>query len=78
VDRAVGDRHNLTHAAGALASGFHARARTATIRAHLINVSARIARSAHRLTLHLPEQWPWQAAWDGLHAAVRRQPAATT
>ena len=38
--------HNLTRAAGALASGFHARATTATIRAHLINVPARIARRA--------------------------------
>ena len=70
--------HNLTRAAGALASMFHARARTATIRAHLINVPARFARSARRLTLHLPEGWPWQAAWDGLHAAVHRQPAAIT
>jgi hypothetical protein len=70
--------HNLTRAAGALASMFHARATTATIRAHLINVPARTARSARRLTLHLPEQWPWHAAWDGLHHAVHRQPAATT
>ena len=69
--------HNLTRAAGTLASMFHARARTATIRAHLINVPARIARSARRLTLHLPQGWPWQAAWDGLHAAVHRQPQAS-
>ena len=32
---------NLTRAAGALASAFHARATTATIRAQLINVAAR-------------------------------------
>ena len=68
--------HNLTRAAGALASMFHARATTATIRAHLINVPARIARSARRLTLHLPEGWPWEAAWDGLQEAVHR-PART-
>jgi hypothetical protein len=68
--------HNLTRAAGTLASTFHARATTATIRAHLINVPARIARGARRLTLHLPQDWPWQAAWKGLHAAVHR-PAAT-
>jgi hypothetical protein len=70
--------HNLTRAAGTLASMFHARAATATIRAHLINVPARIARSARRATVHLPEHWPWQAAWTGLHTAVHRQPAATT
>lgn len=33
--------HNLTRAAGALASAFHAKATTATIRDHLINVPAR-------------------------------------
>jgi hypothetical protein len=64
--------HNLTRAAGALASAFHARATTATIRAHLINVPARVARSARRAILHLPQQWPWQDAWEGLHLAVQR------
>jgi hypothetical protein len=71
--------HNLTRAAGCLAGTFHARATTATIRAHLINVPARLARSARRLTLHLPKPWPWQPAWQTLHAALRRtlhQPAA--
>jgi len=33
---------NLTRAAGCLASAFHARATTATLRAHLINVPARL------------------------------------
>jgi hypothetical protein len=69
--------HNLTRAAGTLASMFHARATTATIRAHLINVPARIARSARRLTLHMPDGWPWQGAWTGLHAAVHRPARAT-
>jgi hypothetical protein len=71
--------HNLTRAAGVLAGAFHARATTATIRAHLINVPARAARSARRLTLHLPTHWPWQPAWQALHAAIHhtvRQPAA--
>ena len=69
--------HNLTRAAGTLASITHARATTATIRAHLINVPARTARGARRLTLHLPEGWPWQAAWEGLHTAVHRRPPVT-
>jgi Transposase DDE domain group 1 len=71
--------HNLTRAAGCLAGTFHARATTATIRAHLINVPARLARSARRLTPHLPKPWPWQPAWQTLHAALPRtlhQPAA--
>jgi hypothetical protein len=57
---------NLTRAAGTLASVFHAKATTGTIRAQLINVPARLARSARRLTLHLPEAWPWKAAWQQL------------
>jgi len=57
---------NLTRAAGTLASAFHARATTGTIRAQLINVPARLARSARRLTLHLPLAWPWQRAWQQL------------
>ena len=61
--------HNLTRAAGALASTFHARARTGTIRAQLINTPGRIARSAHQLVLHLPQHWPWE---DGLDELFRR------
>ena len=66
--------HNLTRAAGVLAGTFHARATTATLRAHLINVPARLARSARRVTLHLPKHWPWQPAWDNLHTAIHRPP----
>ena len=53
---------NLTRAAGTLASAFHAKATTATIRTQLINVPARLARSARRLTLHLPSSWQWEKA----------------
>ncbi len=71
--------HNLSRAAGALASTFHARARTATIRTQLINTPARLARSAHRLLLHLPRDWPWQPALDELfaHALYDPVPAVT-
>jgi hypothetical protein len=57
---------NLTRAAGALASAFHAKATTATIRAQLITVPGRLARSARRLTVHLPTGWPWQQPWEQL------------
>ncbi|MBV8992307.1 MAG: transposase [Pseudonocardiales bacterium] len=66
--------HNLTRAAAVLAGAFHARANTATIRTHLINIPARLARSARRVTLHLPQRWPWQPAWESLHEAIRRPP----
>jgi hypothetical protein len=67
---------NLTRAAGCLASGFHARATTATIRRQLINVPARIARSARRITLHLPTAWPWTEDWLDLFATVHAPPRA--
>jgi len=61
---------NLTRAAGVLASAFHAKATTGTIRAQLINIPARLARSARRLTLHLPTGWPWEQAWQKMLAGV--------
>ncbi|MGI5516635.1 IS1380 family transposase [Streptomyces sp. CA-106131] len=68
--------YNLLRAAGALASTFHAKATTATLRAHLVRVPARIARSARRLTLHLPRQWPWQDPWTQLFATLHAPPEA--
>ena len=65
---------NLTRAVGALASTFHAKARTATIRAQLIAVPARLARSARRLMVHLPRDWPWEAAWQHLFTAASAGP----
>jgi hypothetical protein len=65
---------NLTRAAGALASTFHAKATTGTIRAQLINVPARLARSARRLSVHLPSAWPWEKAWQQLLDGSTRDP----
>jgi hypothetical protein len=66
--------YNLLRAAGALTSAFHAKATTATLRAHLVHVPARIARSARRLTLHLPRNWPWRHAWTQLFDTVHAPP----
>ncbi len=66
---------NLTRAAGCLASVFHAKATTATIRRHLIAVPARIARSARRNVLHLPRHWPWESAWTALFTHAWDPPA---
>ncbi len=65
---------NLTRAAGALASAFHARATTGTIRTQLINVPARLARSARKLRLRLPKHWPWEPAWTQLFDATLGPP----
>jgi len=67
---------NLTRSAGALASVFHAKATTGTLRAQLINVPARLARSARRLVLHLPTDWPWDTAWNQMANAARHGPPA--
>jgi hypothetical protein len=66
---------NLTRAAGALASTFHARATTATIRAQLITIPARPTRSARRVTLRLPSNWPWQHAWLQFFTTATGPPA---
>jgi Transposase DDE domain group 1 len=68
--------YNLLRAAGALASTFHAKATTATLRAQLINIAARITRSARRATLHLPTDWPWAQPWHRLFTAAIGPPAA--
>jgi len=69
---------NLTRAAGALASVFHAKATTATIRRQLIAIPGRLARSARRLVIHLPSHWPWQDSWEGLFNAACGPPTPAT
>jgi len=62
--------HNLTRAAGALAGVFHARARGATIRSHLIAVAGRVARHGRsEITLHLPEGWHREQEWMNMFEA---------
>lgn len=56
---------NLTRAAGTI-TGTLASAMTATIRRKLVHIPARIATSARRIRLHLPEAWPWETAWTTL------------
>ena len=72
----AGIAFNLTRAAGALASLFHARATTATVRRQLINVPARVVRSARRVCLRLPTNWPWVDDWLDLFTAALGPPTA--
>jgi hypothetical protein len=69
---------NLTRAAAVLAGRGLARATTATIRRKLVNVAARIASSARRITLHLPLGWPWQASWTQLFNSLCGPPTTTS
>lgn len=63
--------HNLLRAAGT-STGLarYAVARGATLREHLINVPARLARPQRRPILHLPTHWPRANAWQRLWTAV--------
>jgi len=63
--------HNLLRAAGTLTgSARYAVARGATLRTHLINIPARLARPQRRPVLHLPTHWPRAHAWLYLWTAV--------
>ena len=66
---------NLTRAAATLTGGNLAKAVTGTVRRKLVNIAARIASSARRVTLHLPSNWPWQTPWTRLFAHVCGPPA---
>ena len=59
---------NLTRAVGVAAGGRHSTAVTATIRTRLINIAARVTRSARRSTLRLPTNWPWANQFQKLTA----------
>lgn len=66
---------NLTRAAATLTgTSSLLRATSQAIRRKLINVPARIATSARQLRLHLPRDWPWQAAWTALFDRVSDPP----
>jgi len=65
---------NLTRAAASLTDQQTAKATTATIRRKLITVPTRVATSARRITLHLPNAWPWEDAWTALFDRVSDPP----
>lgn len=69
---------NLARAAAVITGPTLAKATTATIRRKLITVPARVASSARRITLHLPNAWPWENAWTRLFDHGCGPPAPTT
>ena len=63
--------HNLLRAAATLTGARrYAVARGATLRTHLINIPARLARPQRRPVLHLPARWPRAQAWLAVWQAV--------
>jgi len=69
---------NLTRAAATLTGTDLGRATTGTIRRKLINLPARIATSARRIRLHLPQDWPWENAWAALFGYAWPPPRTVT
>jgi hypothetical protein len=63
--------HNLLRAAATLTGNArYTVARGATLRTHLVNIPARLARPHRRPVLHLPAHWPRATAWLRLWSAV--------
>lgn len=58
---------NLSRAA-AITAGMR-KSRMATVLRKIIATPARVTVHARRVLLHLPQQWPWQEAWNRLWAA---------
>jgi hypothetical protein len=63
-------------AAGTLASSFHAKVNTATIRTQLIAVPARLTHAARKLRLHLPPRLARRTAWTEPFDATCGPPTA--
>ena len=73
----AGIAHNLLRAAATLAGTGHRSARGATLRRHLVNIPARLARPQRKPILHLPTHWPWEPAWITLwHNTIGRRSSA--
>ncbi|MBZ9644983.1 IS1380 family transposase, partial [Streptomyces sp. PSKA30] len=62
--------YDRTRGAGQFASTCRAGARTGTVRRQLSRIPARIATGARRLTLHLPQLWPWADDFTDLWTAT--------
>ena len=45
-----------------------------TLRRRFFSLVGRLTRSARRLTLHLPQRWPWEAQFSRALARLRAVP----
>jgi hypothetical protein len=65
---------NLTRAAATVAGERLRKVTTAMIPAKLVSVPARVATSARRMRLHLPQDWPWEREWTRLFTVANAPP----
>ena len=65
--------HNLGLWTARIALGEQA-ATAKTLRRRFFSLAGRITRKARRLTLHLPQSWPWENQFTGALARLRALP----
>ena len=65
--------HNLARWAARIGLG-EQLVTTKTLRRRFFSIAGRLTRSARRLTLHLPQRWPWEAQFCRALARLRAIP----
>ena len=65
--------HNLARWTSRIGLG-EAVATTKTLRRRFFSLAGRLTRKARRLTLHLPQGWPWQSQFSSALARLRALP----
>ena len=65
--------HNLVRWAARLGLGGQV-VTTKTLRRRFFSLAGRLTRSARRLTLHLPQRWPWETQFSRAVARLRAIP----
>ena len=66
--------HNLARWTARMALGVNV-VTTKTLRRRLFSLAGRLTRSARRLTLHLPQHWPWETQFSRALARLRALPS---
>ena len=65
--------HNLDRWAACIGLG-EQLVTTKTLRRRFCSIAGRLTRKARRLTLHLPQRWPWETQFTHALARVRAIP----
>ncbi len=66
--------HNLARWTARIGLAERAVITTKTLRQHIFSLAGRLTRKARRLTLHLPQAWPWQNQFSSALARLRALP----
>ena len=65
--------HNLARWTARIGLGEHL-VTTKTLRRRFFSLAGRLTRSERRLTLHLPQRWPWENQFSRALARLRALP----